>query len=97
MEALLGEGKEVVLVTSGAVGVGRQKLRFQKAMRSSFADLQKPQGELGGKPCAAIGQSGLMALYDALFGQVIFIYFGKFFLMFSRFSRFSFWAVFSGL
>jgi len=29
--------------------------------------------ELDGKPCAAIGQSGLMALYDSLFSQV-FIY-----------------------
>jgi glutamate 5-kinase len=60
-------------VTSGAVGVGRQKLRHQRLMNSSFVDLQKPQMELDGKPCAAIGQSGLMALYDSLFSQV-FIY-----------------------
>eukprot|EP00271_Cylindrocystis_brebissonii_P006035 TRINITY_DN18578_c0_g1_i2.p1 TRINITY_DN18578_c0_g1~~TRINITY_DN18578_c0_g1_i2.p1 ORF type:complete len:666 (+),score=117.93 TRINITY_DN18578_c0_g1_i2:9-2006(+) len=36
----------------------------------SFMDLQKPTVELGGKPCAAIGQSGLMSLYDTLFGQL---------------------------
>jgi hypothetical protein len=36
----------------------------------SFADLQKPQLELDGKPCAAVGQSGLMALYDGLLTQV---------------------------
>lgn len=36
----------------------------------SFADLQKPQVELDGKPCAAVGQSGLMALYDSLLTQV---------------------------
>jgi hypothetical protein len=36
----------------------------------SFVDLQKPQVELDGKPCAAVGQSGLMALYDSLFSQV---------------------------
>ena len=36
----------------------------------SFADLQKPQGELDGKACAAVGQSSLMALYDTMFSQV---------------------------
>lgn len=36
----------------------------------SFQDLQKPQIELDGKACAAVGQSGLMALYDTLFSQV---------------------------
>lgn len=36
----------------------------------SFSDLQKPQVELDGKACAAVGQNGLMALYDALFSQV---------------------------
>lgn len=37
----------------------------------SFADLQKPQVELDGKACAAVGQSSLMALYDTVFSQVI--------------------------
>lgn len=37
----------------------------------SFADLQKPQVELDGKACAAVGQGSLMAIYDALFTQVI--------------------------
>ena len=36
----------------------------------SFVDLQKPQMELDGKACAAVGQSGLVALYDSLFDQV---------------------------
>ncbi|KAG6511903.1 hypothetical protein ZIOFF_029982 [Zingiber officinale] len=57
-------GFEVILVTSGAVGAGRQRLRYRKLVNSSFADLQKPQLELDGKACAAVGQSGLMALYD---------------------------------
>jgi len=70
VKELMSEGKEVILVTSGAVGVGRQKLRHQRLMNSSFVDLQKPQMELDGKPCAAIGQSGLMALYDSLFSQL---------------------------
>ncbi|OVA17780.1 Aspartate/glutamate/uridylate kinase [Macleaya cordata] len=63
-------GFEVILVTSGAVCVGRQRLRYRKLVNSSFADLQKPQAELDGKACAAVGQTGLMALYDALFSQL---------------------------
>ncbi|KAI3992273.1 hypothetical protein MKX01_029994 [Papaver californicum] len=63
-------GFEVILVTSGAVGVGRQRLRYRKLLNSSFADLQKPQTELDGKECAAVGQSGLMSLYDMLFTQL---------------------------
>ncbi|KAM0011096.1 Delta-1-pyrroline-5-carboxylate synthase [Helianthus debilis subsp. tardiflorus] len=39
-------------------------------INSSFADLQKPQGELDGKACVAVGQNGLMALYDTLFSQL---------------------------
>ncbi|GAB2261051.1 hypothetical protein Droror1_Dr00011906 [Drosera rotundifolia] len=64
------QGYEVILVTSGAVGVGRQRLRFRKLINSSFADLQKPQVELDGKACAAVGQGGLMAVYDTLFSQL---------------------------
>ncbi|XP_042435876.1 delta-1-pyrroline-5-carboxylate synthase-like [Zingiber officinale] len=63
-------GFEVILVTSGAVGVGRQRLRYRRLVNSSFADLQKPQLELDGKACAAVGQNGLMALYDVLFSQL---------------------------
>ncbi|KAL5973466.1 Delta-1-pyrroline-5-carboxylate synthase [Asimina triloba] len=63
-------GLEVILVTSGAIGVGRQRLRYRRLVNSSFADLQKPQRELDGKACAAVGQNGLMALYDALFSQL---------------------------
>lgn len=36
---LVREGKEVLIVTSGAVGVGRQRLRRQALMRQSMADL----------------------------------------------------------
>nr|AQZ26218.1 delta-1-pyrroline-5-carboxylate synthase transcript variant [Beta vulgaris subsp. vulgaris] len=64
------DGYEVILVTSGAVSAGRQRLRFRKLVNSSFADLQKPQAELDGKACAAVGQNSLMALYDTLFSQL---------------------------
>ncbi|KAK9127040.1 hypothetical protein Syun_015837 [Stephania yunnanensis] len=70
LKELNSRGLEVILVTSGAVGVGRQRLRYRKLIHSSFADLQKPQTELDGKACAAVGQNGLMALYDALFTQL---------------------------
>ncbi|CAM8973344.1 unnamed protein product [Rhodiola kirilowii] len=70
LKELSSRGIEVILVTSGAVGVGRQRLRFRKLINSSLADLQKPQNEIDGKACAAVGQSSLMALYDALFSQL---------------------------
>ncbi|KAM7491995.1 hypothetical protein LguiA_034916 [Lonicera macranthoides] len=70
IQELNARGYEVILVSSGAVGVGRQRLRYRKLINSSFADLQKPQVELDGKACAAVGQNGLMALYDTLFSQL---------------------------
>ncbi|KAJ7534807.1 hypothetical protein O6H91_12G004300 [Diphasiastrum complanatum] len=70
VKELMENDIEVIFVTSGAVGVGRQKLRHRRLMNSSFFDLQKPQNDLDGKPCAAVGQSGLMALYDTLFSQL---------------------------
>ncbi|KAJ6799695.1 delta-1-pyrroline-5-carboxylate synthase-like isoform X2 [Iris pallida] len=70
LKELNSQGFEIILVTSGAVGVGRQRLKYRRLVNSSFADLQNPQGELDGKACAAVGQSGLMALYDALFNKL---------------------------
>jgi len=50
-------GREVVLVSSGAVGAGMGALGFQKRP-AELAELQA---------CAAVGQSRLMAIYDKLF------------------------------
>lgn len=65
MEQLVGQiaeqrraGKEVVLVSSGAVGAGMGLLGHQKRPRE-LAELQA---------CAAVGQSRLMATYEKLFG-----------------------------
>ena len=65
MEQLVGQmveqrqaGREIVLVSSGAVGAGMGALGFQKRP-SELAELQA---------CAAVGQSRLMAIYDKLFG-----------------------------
>jgi glutamate 5-kinase len=52
-------GKEVILVTSGAVGAGMGVLGHEKRP-SALAELQA---------CAAVGQSRLMAIYEKLFAQ----------------------------
>uniref|UniRef100_A0A2P2MB80 Delta-1-pyrroline-5-carboxylate synthase n=1 Tax=Rhizophora mucronata TaxID=61149 RepID=A0A2P2MB80_RHIMU len=70
IKELNSQGFEVILVTSGAVGLGRQRLKYRRLVNSSFADLQKPQVDLDGKGCAAVGQNSLMALYDTLFSQL---------------------------
>ncbi|EXC04697.1 Delta-1-pyrroline-5-carboxylate synthase [Morus notabilis] len=62
-------GYEVILVTSGAIGLGRQRLSYRKLINSSLDDLQKPQAEIDGKSCAVVGQN-IMALYDTLFIQL---------------------------
>ena len=51
-------GKEIVLVSSGAVGAGMGVLGYKKRP-SDLAELQA---------CAAVGQSRLMAIYEKLFG-----------------------------
>ena len=51
-------GKEVILVTSGAVGLGKKKL----GVKSTDAVAMK-------QACAAIGQSKLMAIYENAFDQ----------------------------
>ncbi|KAK8633022.1 hypothetical protein V6N13_013876 [Hibiscus sabdariffa] len=70
LKELNSHGYEIVLVTSGAVGLGRQRLRYRKLVNSSLANLQNPPVELDGKACAAVGQNSLMAPYDTLFSQV---------------------------
>ena len=51
-------GREIVLVSSGAVGAGMGALGYKKRP-SDLAELQA---------CAAVGQSRLMAIYEKLFG-----------------------------
>ncbi len=50
---LVKQGKEIILVTSGAVGLGRKKLGVKKS-----DDIVLKQA------CAAIGQSKLMSIYE---------------------------------
>src|ERR1043165_6639515 len=64
MEQLVGQvagqrraGKEIVLVTSGAVGAGMGALGYER----------RPGGLAELQACAAVGQSRLMATYERLF------------------------------
>src|SRR5947208_12427883 len=52
-------GREIVLVTSGAVGAGMGALGYDKRP-GDVAELQA---------CAAVGQSRLMAIYEKLFSE----------------------------
>ncbi|HWC60367.1 MAG TPA: glutamate 5-kinase, partial [Verrucomicrobiae bacterium] len=52
-------GKEVVMVSSGAVGAGMGALGYDKRP-AELADLQA---------CAAVGQSRLMSIYEKLFAK----------------------------
>lgn len=55
----VGAGREVVLVSSGAVGAGMGALGFDK----------RPVDLAALQACAAVGQSRLMAVYEALFAE----------------------------
>jgi glutamate 5-kinase len=54
------EGRQVVLVSSGAVGLGAGKLGLDRARLRDLATRQA---------CAAVGQSLLMHAYESLFGK----------------------------
>jgi len=58
--SLMRQGRQVVLVSSGAVGLGRGWLGLHT---SRLADLVTKQA------CAAVGQSLLMNAYKELFGE----------------------------
>ncbi|GAB5360518.1 hypothetical protein AAMO2058_000635300 [Amorphochlora amoebiformis] len=75
---LQASGREVVLVSSGAVAAGRQILHSQSRMGTDLpipsrplpplSDLPQPDETLiTSQECASVGQSSLMALYDAMF------------------------------
>lgn len=79
LSQLQNEGKEMLIVTSGAVAFGKQRLnkemRMSMSMRETLAlkESSRPAADEAQNPhkraSAAVGQSGLMALYDAMFNQ----------------------------
>uniref|UniRef100_A0A1B6CSU1 Delta-1-pyrroline-5-carboxylate synthase n=1 Tax=Clastoptera arizonana TaxID=38151 RepID=A0A1B6CSU1_9HEMI len=71
------EGRECIMVTSGAVAFGKQKLTQELLMSMSMRETLSPVDHtradastlLEARAAAAVGQSGLMSLYDAMFAQ----------------------------
>lgn len=72
---LQNQGKEMMMVTSGAIAFGKQKLQQEIIMSMSMrqtltsADKNKQGLFIAPRACAAVGQSGLMSLYEAMFMQ----------------------------
>lgn len=56
---LHNQGKEIVVVSSGAIGVGRKALGLK----------EKPEERSVKQACAAVGQSRLMTVYQKLFSE----------------------------
>ncbi|XP_065226756.1 delta-1-pyrroline-5-carboxylate synthase [Planococcus citri] len=71
------EGRECIMVTSGAVAFGKQKLTEELLMSLSMRETLSPKDNrrenavtlLEPRAAAAVGQSGLMSLYEAMFAQ----------------------------
>ena len=69
-------GKEVVVVTSGAVAIGKLRVKQEQLLsRSVRHTLLSSAGKAGvaddlePRACAAAGQAGLMSLYETMFNQ----------------------------
>jgi len=58
---LCNEGKEVILVSSGAIAVGVKALGFD----------ERPSHKSGEQACAAVGQARLMMVYQKLFSEYL--------------------------
>ena len=81
---LQNNGCEVVVVTSGAVAVGRLRMKQEQMLSQSVRrtllgssdhtlsisrDQLAAEQEAEPRACAAAGQAGLMALYETMFAQ----------------------------
>ena len=56
---MMNSGKEIILVSSGAIGMGVGKLRLS----------ERPRDITGKQACAAVGQCELMYTYDKFFSE----------------------------
>mmetsp|Transcript_34888 Transcript_34888/g.82749 ORF Transcript_34888/g.82749 Transcript_34888/m.82749 type:complete len:387 (-) Transcript_34888:257-1417(-) len=78
IEILVRSGREVILISSGSVGAGRQRIRREQILNSSPLELQgfnkstpgPSDADVHKRAAAACGQSGIMALYDLMFGNM---------------------------
>ncbi|KAG7256501.1 hypothetical protein CRUP_004145 [Coryphaenoides rupestris] len=78
LASIVEQGREMMIVTSGAVAFGKQRLRHEillsQSVRQALHSGQNQLKEMAipvleARACAAAGQSGLMALYEAMFTQ----------------------------
>lgn len=61
-----------MVVTSGAVAFGKQRMKHEKILSQSMRSALQPNNgerDLEPRACAAAGQAGLMALYESMFAQ----------------------------
>ena len=72
------QGHEIMIVSSGAVAFGKQRLRKELVMTQSVRQtirnnnndvLSNKSKKVDSRSCAAAGQSGLMSLYESMFSQ----------------------------
>lgn len=56
---LINKGKEVIVVSSGAIGIGRNVLGMK----------ERPQDKATAQACAAVGQGKLIMIYEKLFAE----------------------------
>jgi len=75
---LQNEDREMMIVTSRAVAFGKQKMQQELLMSLSMRETLSPKDPLrseegksllASRASAAVGQSGLMSLYEAMFAQ----------------------------
>lgn len=67
-------GRQMLVVTSGAVAFGKQRLKQEVMLSQSMRETLIPSNErirslLDPRACAAAGQSGLMSMYQSMFSQ----------------------------
>ena len=58
------QGKDVILVTSGAIAVGKKAVRLQGDVAQTAADAMAVK-----QACAAVGQARLMMIYQQIFAE----------------------------
>lgn len=61
---LRNRGKDVILVTSGAIAAGKKALNLEKIHRESGAETMAAK-----QACSAVGQARLMMTYQKLFAE----------------------------